>query len=134
MAAKRFGFGRKEKLKSRKQIENLFLTGKSFSMFPLRVTYKFMPSETSTIQVGVTAGKKYFKRAVDRNRLKRLIREAYRLQKADLTEVLKQKQQSAAVFFMYTGKTLSDFPLIKETTSKCLERLQKLAQQNEATS
>ncbi|MGZ3847412.1 MAG: hypothetical protein ACXVBH_15225, partial [Flavisolibacter sp.] len=67
-------------------------------------------------------------------RLKRLIREAYRLQKADLTEVLKQKQQSAAVFFMYTGKTLSDFPLIKETTSKCLERLQKLAQQNEATS
>ncbi|MGZ3949637.1 MAG: ribonuclease P protein component [Flavisolibacter sp.] len=134
MAAKRFGFGRKEKLKSRKQIENLFLTGKSFSMFPLRVTYKFMPSETSTIQVGVTAGKKYFKRAVDRNRLKRLIREAYRLQKADLTEVLKQKQQSAAVFFMYTGKTLSDFPLIKEATSKCLERLQKLAQQNEATS
>ncbi|MGZ3880483.1 MAG: ribonuclease P protein component [Flavisolibacter sp.] len=134
MAAKRFGFGRKEKLKSRKQIENLFLTGKSFSMFPLRVTYKFMPSETSTIQVGVTAGKKYFKRAVDRNRLKRLIREAYRLQKADLTEVLKQKQQSAAVFFMYTGKTLSDFPLIKEATSKCLERLQKLAQQNETTS
>ncbi|MGZ3950541.1 MAG: ribonuclease P protein component [Flavisolibacter sp.] len=134
MAAKRFGFGRKEKLKSRKQIENLFLTGKSFSMFPLRVTYKFMPSETSTIQVGVTAGKKYFKRAVDRNRLKRLIREAYRLQKADLAEVLKQKQQSAAVFFMYTGKTLSDFPLIKETTNKCLERLQKLAQQNETTS
>ena len=133
MAAKRFGFGRKEKLKSRKQIEDLFLTGKSFSVFPLRVTYKFMPSETSTVQVGVTAGKKYFKRAVDRNRLKRLIREAYRLQKADFTVLLKQKQQNAAVFFMYTGKTVSDFKLVKETMNKCLERLQKLAQQNETT-
>ena len=134
MAAKRFAFSRKEKLKSRKQIDELFLQGKSFSVYPLRVTYRFAPSETPNVQVGVTAGKKYFKRAVDRNRMKRLMREGYRLQKTDLTELLKQKQQSAALFFMYTGKTLSNFPVIKETMSKCLERLQKLAQQNEATS
>ena len=82
MAAKRFGFGRKEKLKSRKQIDELFLQGKSFSVYPLRVTYRFISSDTPGVQVGVTAGKKYFKRAVDRNRMKRLMREAYRLQKA----------------------------------------------------
>jgi ribonuclease P protein component len=45
MAVKRFGFGRKEKLKSRKQIESLFLSGKNFSIFPLRITYQFVPSE-----------------------------------------------------------------------------------------
>jgi ribonuclease P protein component len=133
MAGKRFGFGRKEKLKSRKQIEELFLNGRSFSVFPLRVTYQFTPSEVSAVQVGVTAGKKYFKRAVDRNRMKRLIREAYRLQKADLIEQLKQKQQSASIFFMYTGKELTTFVPVKEAMCRCLERLQKLAQTNEAT-
>jgi ribonuclease P protein component len=134
MAGKRFGFGRKEKLKSRKQIEDLFLNGKSFSVFPLRVTYQFSPSETSNVQVGVTAGKKYFKRAVDRNRMKRLIREAYRLQKADLTELLKQSKRSASIFFMYTGKELATFVPVKEAMTKCLERLQKLAQENETSS
>ena len=60
MATKRFGFGRKEKLKSQKQIEELFLKGKNFSVFPLRITYQFLPSEETIIQAGVTAGKKYF--------------------------------------------------------------------------
>jgi ribonuclease P protein component len=88
MAVKRFGFGRKEKLKSRKQIGELFLNGKNFSVFPLRVTYLFLPSGEPNVQVGAAAGKRYFKRAVDRNRIKRLIRESYRLQKNDLAELL----------------------------------------------
>jgi ribonuclease P protein component len=134
MAGKRFGFGRKEKLKSRKQIEELFLNGKSFSVFPLRVTYQFTCSEIPAVQVGVTAGKKYFKRAVDRNRMKRLMREAYRLQKGHFMELLKEKQQSALLFFMYTGKELTTFVPVKEAMAKCLERLQKLAQPNEANS
>lgn len=134
MAVKRFEFGRKEKLKSRKQIEELFLSGKNFSVFPLRVTYQFLPAEKGMVQVGVTAGKKYFKKAVDRNRIKRLIREAYRLQKNDLIETLKQKGQKGFLFFMYTDKTISSFSVIKETMNKCLKRLEKLAKQNEITS
>lgn len=126
MAVKRFGFGRKEKLKSRKQIEELFLNGKNFSVFPLRVTYQFLPSEESTVQVGVTAGKKHFKKAVDRNRIKRLIREAYRLQKSDFWETVKQSKQKAFLFFMYTDKTIASFPVIKEAISKCLKRLEKV--------
>ena len=108
MAVKRFGFGRKEKLKSRKQIEELFLNGKNFSIFPLRVTYQFLPAEESMVQVGVTARKKYFKKAVDRNRVKRLIREAYRLQKNDLKEILHQKSLRLNIFFTYNGKELPD--------------------------
>jgi ribonuclease P protein component len=131
MALKRYGFGRKEKLKSRKKIEELFLNGKSFSGFPLRVTYQFLPAEETIVQVGVTAGKKYFKKAVDRNRIKRLIREAYRLQKNELIETLKQKRQSGFLFFMYTDKTIASFSVIKDAMSKCLQRLKKIAEANE---
>lgn len=131
MASRKFGFGRKEKLKSRKQIEELFLNGKNFSVFPLRVTYQLLPSDEPTVQVGVTAGKKYFKKAVDRNRIKRLIREAYRLQKNDLIEVLKQKGKKGFLFFMYTDKTIASFSTVKETMNKALKRLEKIAQANE---
>lgn len=131
MGVKRFGFGRKEKLKSRKQIEGLFLHGKNFSVFPLRVTYQFVPSEESIVQVAVTAGKKHFKRAVDRNRIKRLIREAYRLQKNDLTATLKQNKQKAFLFFMYTDKTIASFNVVKEAMNKSLKRLEKLSGSNE---
>jgi len=127
MAVKRFGFGRKEKLKSRKQIDELFLNGKNFSVFPLRVTYQFLPTNKPGVQVGVTAGKKYFKRAVDRNRIKRLIREAYRLQKIDLTEVVKQNGLKVFLFFVYTDKTIASFTVIKEAMSKALSRLEKMA-------
>lgn len=131
MPVKRFGFGKKEKLKSRKQIEELFLNGENFSAFPLRVTYQFLPSEETIVQAGVTAGKKYFKKAVDRNRIKRLIREAYRLQKNDLIEVLKQKHQKGFLFFMYTDKTVPSFSVIKEAMSKSLQRLKKIVESNE---
>lgn len=131
MPGKRFGFGRKEKLKSRKKIEELFLNGKNFSVFPLRVTYQFVPSQEALIQVGVTAGKRHFKRAVDRNRIKRLIREAYRLQKIELTETLKQNHQNGFLFFMYTDKTIASFQVIKEAMNKCLQRLKKIAEANE---
>jgi len=131
MAVKRFGFGKKEKLKSRKQIEELFLNGKNFAAFPLRITYQFIPSEESSLQVGVTAGKKYFKKAVDRNRLKRLVREAYRLQKNDLVEILKQKKLKGSLFFVYTDKTISSFSTVKEAMNKALKRLEKIAEANE---
>jgi len=131
MAVKRFGFAKKEKLKSRKQIEELFLNGKNFAAFPLRITYQFIPSEETSLQVGVTAGKKYFKKAVDRNRIKRLVREAYRLQKNDLAEILKQKKLKGSLFFVYTDKTISSFSTVKEAMNKALKRLEKIAEANE---
>lgn len=131
MPVKRYGFGRKEKLKSRKQIDELFLNGKSFSTFPLRVTYQFLPAQEPVVQVGVTAGKKYFKKAVDRNRIKRLIREAYRLQKNDLNEVLKQRGNKGFLFFVYTDKTIASFAIVKEAMNKALKRLEKLVETNE---
>jgi ribonuclease P protein component len=130
---KRFGFGKKEKLKSRKQIEDLFLNGQRFAQFPIRVTYQFVPTaDEGLVQVGVTASKRYFKKAVDRNRIKRLLREAYRLQKSELVEAVKQKRIKVFVFFMYTDKTIASFLIIKEAMNKTLMKLQKqLPQINE---
>jgi ribonuclease P protein component len=123
--AKRFGFGKKEKLKSRKSIDTLFQQGKSFAVFPIRVTYSFLPagSEPPLAQVGVTASKRYFKKAVDRNRLKRLMREAYRLQKEALLHALVESGQSCQVFFMFTDKTIAPFEVIYTAMSHCLKRL-----------
>ena len=79
---KHYGFGKDEKLKSRKSIDELFEKGKSFTVSQVRVSYKFSKTTDSpTLLAGVTVSKKYFKKAVDRNRIKRLLREAYRLQK-----------------------------------------------------
>lgn len=123
---KRFGLGKKEKLKSRKQIDALFAGGKSFAVFPVRVTYTFEPASGEPLaQIGVTVGKKYFKRAVDRNRVKRLLREAYRLQKTGLAEALQQAGVKASVFFMFTDKTIASFEVINNAMNHCLSRLQK---------
>ncbi|MES1226963.1 MAG: ribonuclease P protein component, partial [Bacteroidota bacterium] len=81
--AKQFTLGKKERLKSRKSIEQLFNEGKSFAVSPCRVFYMILPfNATSTsfiVQFGAGVSTKNFKKAVDRNRIKRLVREAYRL-------------------------------------------------------
>lgn len=132
--AKESGFGKKEKLKSRKLVEELFARGKSQNIFPIRIIYKFLkPSspESTILQAGVSVSKKNFKKAVDRNRIKRLLREAYRLQKKELTEVLKEKEKNGYVFFIYTGKELPPYQTIFETMSKCLDILKRKAVNNE---
>ena len=78
----RFTLGKEERLKSRKLIGRLYAEGKSIKVFPLRMVY-IQTEHTSEYpaQVGVSVPKRNFKRAVDRNRLKRLLRESYRKEK-----------------------------------------------------
>jgi ribonuclease P protein component len=125
---KRFGFSKTERLKSRKQIDELFAKGKSMPVFPLRVIYQFTSSEVETLQVGVSASKRHFKKAVDRNRVKRLLREAYRLQKEELVLQAKAAKKTGNIFFIYTDKTIADFETIKAAMNKCLQRLNKIIQ------
>jgi ribonuclease P protein component len=123
--AKPFGLGNKEKLKSRKQIDILFATGKSFTVFPIRVTYRFLATVDEPLaQIGVTVSKRYFKKAVDRNRVKRLLREVYRLQKRELMGQLQQTNLKAHLFFIYTDKTIASFDVFKTAMSSCLRKLQ----------
>jgi len=94
--------GKLERLKSKKLIEKLYEQGSSVKSFPLRMVY-LQTKHTSDFptQVGVSVSKRNFKSAVDRNRIKRLLRESYRLQK----EILYDHLQTPYVFMIsYLGK------------------------------
>ena len=92
------------------------------------------------VQFGVGVSAKNFKRAVDRNRIKRLTREAWRLQKNDpiaigLKELLKASGKQLNVFFIYTGKEHPDFITVKDRVAVALKKLAgKLNENNSANS
>lgn len=131
---KEAGFGKREKLKSRKRLEELFSKGKSVNVFPIRISYQFqkpLPDEKAVLEVGVSVSKRNFKRAVDRNRIKRLLREAYRLQKKELNDLLAEQKRTGYVFFIYTDKQMPQYKVVFDTMSKCLEVLKRKAASNE---
>ena len=83
------------------------------------------------MQAGFTVGTKHFKRAVKRNRIKRLLREAYRLNKHSLKTSLEERNMQLAVFFMFTGKELPEYPFVLERMEEALEKLEKLILKHE---
>jgi ribonuclease P protein component len=107
-----FNFPRNQKLKSRKLLGKLFASGKSLNAYPIKLVYQTnRPLNGEILMAGVGASSRNFKKAVDRNRIKRLLRESYRLQKHILQDGLPQDLQWQ-LFFIYTGKELPDSQLI----------------------
>jgi ribonuclease P protein component len=129
LTAKEFTLGRAERLRSRKLIEKVFEEGKSFSVFPYRVYYL---KTLTPLQFGVGVGKKNFSSAVDRNRIKRLTREAYRLQKKEIIQKITEKSNSLAIFFIYTAKELPSYPALYEKMHVILNRLITIADEDPA--
>ncbi len=114
-----FRFPKSKKLKSRKTIELLFAEGKSVTKFPIKVFY--LPIESAKKnQAGFAVAKRNFKSAVDRNRIKRQLREAYRLQK----HLLKIEDDSQfALFFLYLGKEKLEYSSIEKAMAVLLEKI-----------
>lgn len=123
--AKQFGLGKDQRLKSQKIIEELFNEGKSFASGSVRVHYLFI-EKGPCLQFGAGASTRNFKKSVDRNKIKRRLREAWRLQKPPLMELLLQQNHKLAVFFIYSGKELPEYKLVFDSTTKAISRLEKI--------
>ncbi|HTL09091.1 MAG TPA: ribonuclease P protein component [Chitinophagaceae bacterium] len=125
--AKQFTLGKNERLKSSKGIEQLFTQGQRLGMFPFQVRYLFTATlpqaPAGALQCGVTVSTRNFKKAVHRNRIKRLLREAWRLQKNELQEQVAGRPDSLLVFLIYTGKELPAFSLVKEKVGLIIQKL-----------
>lgn len=120
-----FSFHKNERLCSKKVIDKLFAEGKSFFVYPLKIVYLETPLPVKNqVQAAFTVGKRNFKKAVQRNLIKRRMREAYRLNKQKLYEGLGDKQ--LAVFFIYTGKTISEYKQIETAIIKGIKKLKEL--------
>ena len=138
-----------ERLKSYKRIRILFAQGQKFKVFPLVVYFLLRVEEVEGVegglerlrevnpvervegvevvegllQMGVSVGKRHFKRAVDRNLLKRRIREAYRKQKLELKETLMASGISMDIFFVYSNARISDYAEIETAMTNGLSLL-----------
>lgn len=108
-------------------IDLVFKQGKHFSVFPFRVIW-LQDNKHETLQVAVGVSSRNFKRAVDRNRIKRLMREAYRLQKASLDNALALQPESTkwSVFILYTGKEIPGYDMVYEKFGTIIKRLIKI--------
>ena len=126
IVSKQFTLGKSERLKSRKQIDHLFNDGQRFNLSFFRVFYSIANSsdvKDTPLQAGFAAGSRNFKTAVDRNRIKRLMREAWRLQKNELKRELAKQNRRMDVFLIYTGKELPVYSEVSSTIQKIIEKL-----------
>lgn len=114
--------GAHQRLKSRKIIQSLFESRTSFTRFPFRILYG-NTTRSGPLQAGFTVSAKQFKKAVQRNRIKRLMREAWRTEKTGLDAELTAQNKCMAVFIIYTGKEMPEWDLIRENMQKVVEQL-----------
>lgn len=114
---KRFAFKRTERLKSAVAIARLFKEGHSFGVFPLRLVWMKLPEQAAApVQFAVSVSKRNFKSAVARNRIKRQVREAWRLQKPSLFEKLQGMSGHLAFLVIYTAREELSYAQIEKAT------------------
>ncbi len=135
--SKVFTYQKSDKLKSRKQTQHLFSTGQAINVFPIRLIYTIEPiassldniCPTSLLQAGVGAPSRIFRKAVQRNRVKRLLREAYRLEKPNFISQAALDNKRVNLFFLYTDAlVLTQVEIqgkLKEALSLLVTKLKK---------
>ena len=117
-------FPKAEHLCGEKRIARLYTQGEAFMAFPFRVVFRIeQKKDLATASVMVSVPKKRFKRAVKRNRLKRLLREAYRLNKHALIDLLDEKQLQIHVAFNYVSDEELDFVTVEKKMKAALQKL-----------
>jgi ribonuclease P protein component len=123
--AARYTLSAGERLKREQHIKALFLRGTALSVFPVRMIWKLVEAEEPfPVRAGFSAPKKKFRHASDRNRIKRLLREAWRLQQPPVREVVPPGRQ-LHVFILFTDKTLPGYDTVFAAVGKGIAQIQK---------
>jgi len=123
MTVPRQTFTKDERLRSRKLIEQIVEEGKSIYVSPFRFSWTLTELKTQfPVQFAIAVPKRFFKRAVDRNRIKRLVREVYRKNKSGLYALLKSRNIQCALLVVFSGKKV---PVYEEVEKKFLITLQR---------
>ncbi len=113
-----------ERLDKKKIIEKMFAGGsRSFSVFPLRVVYLPVEELEADASILISVSKRRFKRAVKRNRVKRQIREAYRVNKHELLNILVERKCRLAIAFIYLSDQLVESSIIEDRMRIALVRI-----------
>lgn len=99
-------------------------------MHPLKIYYLTITTGEHVLQAGFGVSVKNFKKAVDRNRVKRLMKEAYRVQKTELQNTLTFKNIRLAIFCIYTARNMPEYLAMNSKISLALIRLQKQIDEN----
>ncbi|MFD1314953.1 ribonuclease P protein component [Namhaeicola litoreus] len=120
----RYTFAKSEKLKNEKEISKLFLEGASVSVFPLKLIFMESSfSDTHLVKMAVSASKRNFKKAVDRNRIKRMLRELFRLNKHEIYSCLDNKKY--VMMLMYVGKKEEKMELLQSKIDQLIEKFRE---------
>lgn len=124
---------KEERLCAEKRIESLFTEGKSFIAYPLRIVYKVKEKEEEdniSVSILISVSKRKFKRAVKRNRVKRLVREAYRLNKTLLVQEVAANNKNMDIAFLYLKNELPDYHEIEKAMLKTISLLSEKIQES----
>jgi ribonuclease P protein component len=124
----KFTYQKKDKLKSRKQMQFLFSKGTAINMHPIRLLYTIEKAEDGifsdgVLQVGVGAPSRQFRKAVQRNKVKRLLREGYRLEKPNFTNSINLTNTRLNLFFLYVDANVQTQQQIQATIKLLLQKL-----------
>ena len=128
-----YTFKKEERLKSRTLIDQMFTDGQSFAVYPLRLVWIKTDALKSEypVQFALTVAKKKFPKAAHRNRLRRRIREAWRLNKHQLYRKLNKPEGQYAFMIIYSGKEELPFVIIEAAMQKIIYRFQKKIRANQ---
>ena len=130
-----YSFHKNERLCNKRQIEELYASKCRMMVYPLSIHWVVAdgPSQTSRLQVLIVAPKKKLHHAVDRNRMKRLMRECYRIRKNALLQILQEKDQHMTLAINYMHTELTDSEHLGKRFDKLFDALCTHIQQQQAT-
>ena len=121
---KPFSLSKNERIKSKKTIETLFQQGEAFFSYPYRLVFILhREAKQPSLNMAISVPKRFFKRAHDRNRIKRLARETYRLQKTALHTLVMQHQCELNLMLIYQGRDILDYNVMYKQMNSCLQQL-----------